>query len=325
LVRAFDAMQTPNTTSLKFAPGALAWCAVAFAAILVLVLAPMRGAASDDSKHPGSIESGGRTRTYYVHTPPGYDGSEKIPLVMVLHGGGGNAESAEKMSGMSDKADAVNFLVVYPDGTGGVGDHFHTWNSGVCCGYAEKNNVDDVAFLRALLDKLEYEYAVDQKRVYVTGISNGGMMAYRVACTMSDRIAAIAPVAGALDPGCNPSAPVSVIAFHGTEDENVPYNGGVGKKQIDGPRDYKSVAFAIDFWVKRDGCNPAPKKSVEGTLHGETYSGCKNGTAVVLDTVEGQGHAWPGGDRIIKLLDKPDPTVKATDLMWFFFQTHPKQ
>jgi polyhydroxybutyrate depolymerase len=250
-------MTTPK--QFNFAPRALVWAALACAAIALLVLAPARGRAADESKHPGSIESGGRTRTYFVHTPPGYDGTEKLPLVIVLHGGGGNAENAEKMSGMSDKADAANFLVLYPDGTGGVGEHFHTWNSGNCCAYAMKNNVDDVAFLRALIEKLEYEYAVDQKRVFVTGMSNGGMMAYRVGCTMADKVAAIAPVAGAIDASCNPSAPVSVIAFHGTEDENVPYNGGVGKRQIDGPRDDKSVAYAIDFWVKRDGCNTTPK------------------------------------------------------------------
>jgi polyhydroxybutyrate depolymerase len=315
-------MTTPK--QFNFAPRALVWAALACAAIALLVLAPARGRAADESKHPGSIESGGRTRTYFVHTPPGYDGTEKLPLVIVLHGGGGNAENAEKMSGMSDKADAANFLVLYPDGTGGVGEHFHTWNSGNCCAYAMKNNVDDVAFLRALLEKLEYEYAVDQKRVFVTGMSNGGMMAYRVGCAMADKVAAIAPVAGAIDASCNPSAPVSVIAFHGTEDENVPYNGGVGKRQIDGPRDDKSVAYAIDFWVKRDGCNTTPKKLELGTLRTEGYGGCKDGTAVVLNTVVGQGHAWPGGDRIMKPLDKPDPTVKATDLMWAFFQAHPK-
>jgi polyhydroxybutyrate depolymerase len=317
-------MKSQFSKTFEFAPGALAWAALACIAVALLALAPVRGAASEDSKHPGSIESGGRTRTYFVHTPPGYDGNEKLPLVMVLHGGGGNAENAEKMSGMSDKADAVNFLVVYPDGTGGVGDHFHTWNSGNCCAYALKNNVDDVAFLRGLLEKLEYEYAVDPKRVYVTGISNGGMMAYRVGCTMADKVAAIAPVAGALNVACDPSAPISVIAFHGTEDENVSYNGGTGKKQIDGPREDKPVSYAIDFWVKHDGCNPTPKKLEVGTLRTEGYGGCKDGTAVVLDTVVGQGHAWPGSDRVWKLLDKPDPTVKATDLMWAFFQAHPK-
>lgn len=309
----------------KFAPGALISAVVAFAAILLLVLAPPRGRASDSDKHPGTIDVGGRTRTYFVHTPPGYAGDDKLPLVMVLHGGGGNAENAERMSGMSDKADAANFLVVYPDGTGGAGEHFHTWNSGNCCAYALRNDVDDVAFLRALLDKLEYEYAVDPKRVFVTGMSNGGMMAYRVGCTLADKVAAIAPVAGSLDIECNPSQPVSVIAFHGTADENVPYDGGVGKKQLDAAREDKPVSYAIGFWVKRDACNATPKKSEKGTLRTDVYSGCADGTAVVLNTIVGQGHAWPGSPHILRgLADKPDPTVPATDLMWDFFQSHPK-
>ncbi len=130
----------------------------------------------------------------------------------------------------------------------------------------------DVAFLRALIDKLEYEYAVDPKSVFVTGMSNGGMMAYRMGCAAADKIAAIAPVAGSLDIECNPSAPVSVFAFHGTADENVPYEGGTGKKQIDGPRDEKPVSYAIGLWVKRDGCKATPAKTEQGTLRTDSYS-----------------------------------------------------
>jgi polyhydroxybutyrate depolymerase len=300
------------------------WLATGIAAVLLLALSPLRGSASDD-KHPGTLDSAGRTRTYFVHTPPGYDGSEKLPLVMVLHGGGGNAENAEKMSGMSDKADEANFLVVYPDGTGGLADHFHTWNSGNCCGYALKNDVDDVAFLGALIDKLEYEYAVDPQRVFVTGMSNGGMMTYRMGCAAADKIAAIAPVAGSLDVECNPSQPVSVIAFHGTADENVPYDGGAGKKQIDGPRDDKPVSYAMGFWVKRDSCNATPQKSEKGTLRTDSYSGCAAGTEVVLNTIVGQGHAWPGSPHLRGIADKPDPTVPATNMMWDFFKAHPKK
>jgi polyhydroxybutyrate depolymerase len=317
-------MSNPHTTR-RFASGAGLAAALGLGVILLLAVAPFRHSA-DDSKHPGTLDSGGRIRTYFVHSPPGYDGSEKLPLVMVLHGGGGNAENAEKMSGMSDKADEANFLVVYPDGTGGMGDHFHTWNSGNCCAYALKNNVDDVAFLRALIDKMEYEYAVDPKRVFVTGMSNGGMMTYRMGCAAADKIAAIAPVAGSLDIECNPTQPVSVIAFHGTADENVPYDGGVGKKQLDAGRDDKPVSYAIGFWVKRDGCNATPQKSEQGTLRTDSYSGCKDGTAVVLNSVVGQGHAWPGSQHLLRLVtDKPDPTVPATNMMWDFFKGHPKQ
>jgi polyhydroxybutyrate depolymerase len=281
--------------------------------------------ADSANHHEGSIEVGGRTRTYFVHTPPGYDGKTHLPMVIVIHGGGGNAENAEKMSRMSAKADQENFLVAYPNGTGRFDERFLTWNTGNCCGYARRENVDDVAFFRALIDQLEKNYPVDPQRLYVTGMSNGGMMTYLAGCNLADKIAAIAPVAGAQNFDCHPSQPLSVIGFHGTADENVPFNGGTGTKSIGGPRVDKPVSYAINFWVAEDGCSPTPQHTEAGSLRTDVYSNCKGGTAVELNAIVGQGHAWPGGDRITRLLDAPAETVSATDLMWIFFQQHPKQ
>ncbi len=309
----------------KFARGSIAALIAGCFVVAMILASPVRRLHADQSAHPGTIESGGLTRTYFVHTPPSYDEKTPLALVMVLHGGGGNAENAEKMSGMSAEADNHNFLVVYPDGTGGFGDKFHTWNSGNCCAYAMKNNVDDVGFLRALIEKLERDYSVDRKRVFVTGMSNGGMMTYRMACEDAAQIAAAAPVAGALSVPCHPAVPVSLIAFHGTDDHNVMFDGGTGTKQIGGPRNDRPVSYAIETWVKIDGCNTAPHRNETADLRTDTYSGCKSGTAVELNAVIGQGHAWPGGDRILRLLDAPNPNVNATDLMWSFFAAHPKQ
>ena len=139
-----------------------------------------------------TLEFGGRTRNYLVHPPKGYDGKSSLPLVLVLHGAIQGATNVERMSGMSAKADKENFLAVYPNGTSGSG-LAPTWNAGACCGYAQMNKVDDVGFLRALIDRLEHDYPIDPKRVFATGISNGGMMSYRLACEMADRIAAVAP------------------------------------------------------------------------------------------------------------------------------------
>jgi polyhydroxybutyrate depolymerase len=182
----------------------------------------------------GTLDLDGRTRTY---------------LVLVLHGGGQSPRSAEKMSGMSAKADKENFLVVYPSGTGRLSS-MPTWNSGACCSHAMKNNVDDVAFLRALISKLEEDYAVDRKRVFVTGISNGGMMSYRLACELADKIAAIAPVEGAQDTPCHPSSPLSVVIFHGTADRLVPFSGGTTPFQIGSKRSDTPVAETVSLWVK---------------------------------------------------------------------------
>jgi polyhydroxybutyrate depolymerase len=244
--------------------------------------------------------------------------------VIVIHGGGGNAENAEKMSGMSAKADRESFLVAYPNGSGFFEDHLLTWNTGNCCGYALKHSIDDVAFFRALIDRIETDYPVDPRRLYVTGMSNGGMMTYLVGCNLASKIAAIAPVAGAQNFDCHPSQPVSVIAFHGTADENVPFEGGTGTKAIGGVRVDKPVSYAINFWVAKDGCSPAPKRAESGSLRTDLYSNCRAGTAVELNAIVGQGHAWPGGDRVSRILDQPNETVSATDLMWTFFVQHPQ-
>jgi polyhydroxybutyrate depolymerase len=265
----------------------------------------------------GTLDVDGRTRTYFLHVPRGYDGTRPAPLVVLLHGAGQSPRSAEKMSGMSAKADTENFLVVYPSGTGRLSS-MPTWNSGACCGYAMENNVDDVGFLRALLNKLEQDYAVDRKRVFVTGISNGGMMSYRLACELADRIAAIAPVEGAQDTPCHPSSPVSVVIFHGTADRLVPFNGGTTPFQIGSIRSDTPVADTVSFWVKEDGCLPVPRHEEAGVLHTDLYSGCNEGAAVELCAIDGGHHAWPG-------TRTSGNDVAATDLIWSFFSTHSKQ
>jgi len=274
------------------------------------VAAPVAGS------KPGTIEVGGRTRSYFVHVPLGYDGQTPMALVFVLHGGGQSPESAERMSGMSEKADKENFLAVYPSGTGRVST-MPTWNSGACCTYAMQNHVDDVAFFRALIDELKQDYTVDPKRIFATGISNGGMMSYRLACELSDEIAAIAPVEGAQDLACRPSSPVSVIVFHGTADHLVPFEGGSTPFQIGSKRSDTPVVDTVAFWVKQDGCVEGPNHDETPELHTDKYAGCKGGTAVELYAIQGGHHMWPG-------LRISGNSVPATDLIWSFFSQHPK-
>lgn len=271
------------------------------------VAAPTAGTKS------ATIEAGGLTRAYSIHVPPSYDGKTPMAVVFVLHGATQSAESAERMSGMSEKADKENFLAVYPSGIG----HVPTWNAGACCGYAMQTRVDDVAFFRALIDQLEQDYTVDPKRIFATGISNGAMMSYRLACEMSDEIAAIAPVEGAQDLTCHPSNMVSVIVFHGTADHLVPFEGGSTPFQIGSKRSDTPVEDTVAFWVKRDGCAAAPKHGETPEVHTDMYAGCKDGTAVQLYAIQGGHHMWPG-------LRISGNSVPATDLIWSFFSQHPK-
>jgi polyhydroxybutyrate depolymerase len=263
-----------------------------------------------------TLKFGGRTRTYLIHRPEEYDGKTPLPLVLVLHGATQSAAGIERMSGMSAKADKENFLVAFPAGTSRSG-LVPTWNAGACCGYALTNKVDDVGFLRALIDRLEHDYTVDRKRIFVTGISNGGMMSYRLACELADRIAAIAPVEGAQDLECRPSEPVSVIVFHGTADLLVPYKGGRTPFQIGPVRNDAPAISTVAFWVKQDGCSATPKHEETSQLRVDAYSGCRDGAGVALYTIQGGHHMWPG-----TRLSRND--VPATDIMWSFFAAHPK-
>ena len=276
------------------------------------------------------LEASGRQRSYILHLPKGYDGKGAVPLVIVFHGGGGNAAGAARMSGMSAKADQEKFIVAYPNGTGPLPDRLLTWNSWLCCGSALDNQVDDVAFVRALVAQLEREYRVDSKRIYATGLSNGAMMTYRVGCELSDIFAAIAPVAAALDTdNCNPAQSVSAIIFHGTADKHILYQGGAPIESFDRRHNRvdKPVSYAVDFWVKRDHCSPSPTHTRTGHIVHDAYEGGENGTAVELYTIEGQGHAWPGGKKGLRHanVDPPTQEISATDLMWDFFVRHPKK
>lgn len=161
----------------------------------------------------------GRERSYVVHVPPSYDPATPASVVLTLHGGGGDAEATQTMTGMSATADAHGFLAVYPEGIGPLTKDGHTlgtWNAGRCCGAAMEEGVDDVAYLSQLIDALEHDFNVDPRRIYATGISNGSQMSFRLACELSNRIAAVAPTGSqpALD-DCHPSRPVPVWYFHG--------------------------------------------------------------------------------------------------------------
>jgi polyhydroxybutyrate depolymerase len=287
---------------------------------------------SKENKSPsdlkGSLVFQEHTRTYLLHLPSQLP-KTPLPLVIVMHGGGGNAENAIRMTQMNPKSDQEGSIVVYPNGSGRFEDKLLTWNAWNCCGYALQEQIDDVGFIRALIEKLEREYSIDSKRIYATGLSNGGMMAYRLGCELSDKIAAIAPVAGALNTD-HPKAlnPISVIIFHGTADEHVLYEGGRPKKTMErSSRIDKPVAYAVNFWVTHNQCSQTPKNETEGSIIKESYSGGKNGTEVVLYTIQDQGHAWPGGEKGRRFgnVDKPTNVISATDLIWEFFKKHPKK
>jgi polyhydroxybutyrate depolymerase len=270
---------------------------------------------------PVVLRSGGLDRTYVVHVPASYDGSQPVPLVLVLHGSGGSAEIANRISGMSAKSDAAGFLAVYPQGLGTSA----TFNAGLCCGYAGRTMLDDVSFMRDVVTDVSADYLVDAHRIYAAGMSNGAMMVHRLGCEMSDVLAAIAPVAGALEVECAPAEPVSAIVFHGNADAIVPYAGGPAETVPRGmDPDYDPVSTAVDVWATTDGCTGATDEQVSASVVRQVRTGCLPGYGVELYTVDGGGHAWPGGEPGWDGGDVPTTEVVATDLIWDFFAAHPK-
>jgi len=271
----------------------------------------------------------GLERTYVVHTPNGLDSKTPTPVVLALHGATMNGPMMAWFTGLNSKADEAGFIAVYPNGTGTHSSL--TWNGGNCCGSAMQNNVDDVAFINALLDDLIWAYQIDSRRIYATGMSNGAIMAYRLGSELSDRIAAIAPVAGSIGIEVGqPKNPVSVLHFHGTQDEFVPFTGGKGPRSITGT-DFRSVEDSIQAWVRANECEVSPindllADSDDGLrVTRRTYGSGRDGSEVSLVVIEGGGHTWPGMKPNLKILGKSTLGISANDMMWDFFARHPKK
>jgi polyhydroxybutyrate depolymerase len=294
-------------------------------AVLVALIAVASAARPDDDPIRGTgqereLQSGGLTRTYRV-VPSRVTSNYGRALVMVLHGGFGTAAGAQQAYGWDAVANFNNAEIVYPDGYG------RSWNGGRCCGPAQSRNIDDVAFLTAVIRDAEQRDGIDPKNIFVTGMSNGAIMAYRLACEGPIALAAIGPVAGDLEVPCTaPVAPVSVIAIHGTADQNVPYAGGIGAKAFVRV-DHASVASSLARWRTIDRCEQQPSATRSGAVVRETTV-CAGGTAIVLITVDGAGHQWPGAIPVAPAaarllgLDPPSRALDATDALWFFFLGH---
>jgi polyhydroxybutyrate depolymerase len=257
-------------------------------------------------------------------------------LVLALHGGGGTDARMVQLTGggFNTLADRDGFLVAYPDG---LEKHWNDGRAGVSW-RAHRDGVDDVGFLAALIARLAGEWPVDARRVYVTGASNGGMMAIRLGCELADKIAAIAPVIGAmpaaLAPRCAPSAPLSVLFMNGVQDPLVPWQGGevrLGRKNFG---TVLSVAESVKFWATHNRCAVAPvvtdqpdRDPRDGTrVRREFYESCRDGTEVVLYAIEGGGHTWPGGYqyRPERVIGKGSRDIDGAEAIWNFFRRQAK-
>ena len=303
-------------------------------AILVTAPAMVAGALAPGD-HEVALTVGALNRSYFVRVPPQAGVGKPLPLVLNFHGGGGNAANQKSYSRMDEAADRYGFIVVYPNGTGGIGGRLLTWNAGTCCGTAAANRVDDVGYVLALLDDLAQRMPYDRARVYATGLSNGSMMAYRLAAEAPETIAAVAGVAGAMTlPRFAPKLPVPVMHIHSVDDQRALYDGGLGPAfPLTNTRVFhQPVDSMIGKWVAHNGC-PA-QAQVTGPVNGKPgaadaahtatryqYGPCRAGTEVVFWKLTGAGHVWPGGKQnYLPLLLGPGTTlIDANTEMWRFF------
>ncbi len=286
-------------------------------ALLLFALGADPLAAGD---HTRTLKVGEKNRSYIVHIPKSYDPKVPTPVVLALHGAAMNGSMMVWFSGLNKTADKEGFIVVYPSGTGV--EPFLTWNAGGFAG----NTTDDVAYFGKLLDDLATVVKVDDKRIFACGMSNGGMMSYRLAAELSDRIAAIAPVAGTIAiEKSKPKRPVPVIHFHGSADAIVPFE----KAKASPLMKFQGVEDSIRTWVKLNGCDEKPKADMltkeddEMKVTRQTYGGGKDGAEVVLVVVDGGGHTWPGQLPPVTFVGKSTKNISANDLMWAFFKKHP--
>jgi polyhydroxybutyrate depolymerase len=274
-----------------------------------------------------TLTTGGFARDYIIYTPPSYDGESAMPLVLNLHGLGSHAQEQMEYSDLDEKADVEGFIVVAPQGTNTEFIPARHWNFSTLETFDD--TPDDVAFISALLDRLEQQLCIDTARVYATGMSNGAQMSVRVACNLSDRVAAIAPVAGSYfppafvqipgEPGCDTERPVPVIAFHGTADSVIKFEGGPLGLAI--PFDTRPIETAvISEWATHNGCDGSPlSERVSEHVRVVRYPGCE--AAVELYVVDGGRHEWPGAPGGPSGAPEADE-ISANDLLWDFFERH---
>lgn len=276
------------------------------------------------------LEHDGRTRRYLAHVPRTDDAAAALPLVLVLHGAADDAVENRRWLDLDAVADREGFIAVYPDGTGPFRDRIHMWNAGACCGSAQWGSVDDVGFLLRVLDDVALRAPVDATRVYVTGISNGGMMAYRLAAEASDRIAAIAPVAGARAATLGDEVrAMPVMHVHSVDDPVVPFAGGETTilpfvYSIPHP----PVEEVVRAWAQHDRCPDAPSPVVVPitaaghTATRTTWAPCADGVEVVLWRIAGAGHVWPGSRAGFRSLFVGPATsvIDVREEMWRFFR-----
>jgi polyhydroxybutyrate depolymerase len=267
----------------------------------------------------------GLERTYTLNLPPTYYEAADFSVIIAMHGGGGSANQFESTCKLTEKANAANFIVVYPEGVQSSGIlKARSWNAGGCCDYAVAQNINDVKFISLLIDKLVSTYKINHKKIYATGHSNGGMLAYRLACELSGKIAAIAPNGCTMVAStCNPARPVPVLHMHSVLDNNVPYQGGIvngtGTQGVYMP----PLDSVMSVWSLKNTCiNTAQVVVNDANYKFTKWTNCNGNVSIQYYLTKDGGHGWPGGLPGGPNSDTPSTVINANNLIWDFFQQY---
>ncbi len=267
-----------------------------------------------------SLTVDGLNRTFTLNLPPNYYENSNFPLVIALHGGGGSGEQCEKDYSLTEKANAENFSIVYPDGMQSDGLlRLRTWNAGTCCDYAADKNIDDVRFISTMIDEILKSYKINPKKVYATGMSNGAMMSYKLACEIPNKITAIAAVSGPMSllNECKSTKSIPILHLHSVLDQKVPVNGGTG---IAG-NTFPAVAAGLTTWSKLNECKTLAKVVKDDEKYKLTqWLDCKNSAIITYYLTKDGGHSWPGSIKSRVAADEPSTVIKANDLIFDFFK-----
>ncbi len=276
---------------------------------------------SGEKRIESSLQVDNHSRKFVLNLPPSYDSNATTPLVIFLHGFGGSITQAESDYQFSQKGNEQQFAVVYPEGVQNDGIlGLRSWNAGTCCDYASEHRIDDVKFIGTLLDHLLATYPkLNARRVYVTGISNGAMMCYRLAAELPDRIAAVAVVSGPMMVDTQPTHQLPILHIHSIQDTKVPYAGGSGL----GGYVYPPVENTLNLWATTDGCNLTNKSVTTFEKYTLTeYTSCTANTTIKLYLTNDGGHSWPGSVKARPAADDPSTAFVANDIIWDLFNLY---
>jgi len=291
--------------------------------------ASVPGAINQPGDYRLTLTHDGLSRAYLLHVPKSYPATHPTPLLVALHGGGGNMDfqADDSSYGLISASEREGFVVAFPNGYSRFpGGKLATWNAGNCCGASRDNNVDDVGFIRDMVKRISAQLQIDPGRVYASGMSNGGMMSYRLACEAADVFSAIAVVAGTDNTRlCQPIRPVAVLHIHAKNDDHVLFNGGAGPAAFskEAETQHTSIPDTVAKWTHLDACSLPPKRVLDRPgASCESYAPCAGGSAVQLCVTDTGAHSWPGGHKT-RGGEQPSQALSANQVMWDFFSQLP--